>query len=312
MARSHSHPLHPWPPLRLWHLLSLDAPTVAALWCWALARAAGLRLPFLAPLMLAMGTWLLYVADRLLDGLLAASPNTLRERHCFHLEHRRGFLLTGIAVTAILAYLVVTQMPQDVLRENLALGACAVIYLLIVHLPPARRSSPPRLAWSFPKELAVGIVFAAATAVPAWSRLGDTVVWTAARVQLVPEIVLFALLCTLNCVAIETWEDTWEYSQGDTHSLQSRPHAATRSLGRHLLSTALIIDGFAASLLLSGGTRMSQPQAALVALIIAGMLSAFCFPVLDSLRPRISPLALRIAADAALLTPLLFLPWLRG
>src|SRR5271156_21025 len=34
-----------------WHLLSLDAPTVAALWSWFFARAMHLHLPLIPPLL---------------------------------------------------------------------------------------------------------------------------------------------------------------------------------------------------------------------------------------------------------------------
>ena len=54
--------------LRYWHLLSLDAPTVAGLWCWAFGRAVRLHLSPRLPVALALGTWLFYVADRLLDA----------------------------------------------------------------------------------------------------------------------------------------------------------------------------------------------------------------------------------------------------
>ncbi|HEX3435703.1 MAG TPA: hypothetical protein VHT24_02975 [Pseudacidobacterium sp.] len=67
-----------------WHLLSLDAPTVAALWSWSFARAAHVELPILAPLLLAAGTWLVYVADRILDGASRAKYDGLQLRHHFY------------------------------------------------------------------------------------------------------------------------------------------------------------------------------------------------------------------------------------
>ena len=62
-------------PLVLWHLLSLDAPTVAALWTWFIARANHIRLPLASPVAMALAVWMLYAADRLLDArLLDTSP----------------------------------------------------------------------------------------------------------------------------------------------------------------------------------------------------------------------------------------------
>ncbi|MGC2300913.1 MAG: hypothetical protein WA476_19055, partial [Acidobacteriaceae bacterium] len=51
-----------------WHLLSLDAPTVAVLWAWSFARAADVHPSGSALAVLGIGTWLIYVADRLLDA----------------------------------------------------------------------------------------------------------------------------------------------------------------------------------------------------------------------------------------------------
>jgi hypothetical protein len=155
-------------PLRYWHLLSLDAPTVAALWCWAFGRAARLRLAPWLPLALALGTWLFYVADRLLDARLG-SPAELEERHHFHARHRRGLLAAAVPAALLLGMLV-SRMPPALLAAYAGLGVLALGYLACVHWPAGRRCRgrrrfPPWL----PKELAVALLFAAATALPAWS-----------------------------------------------------------------------------------------------------------------------------------------------
>lgn len=74
-------------PLRLWHLSSLDAPTVAAVWSLGFAKTAGVRLPAWAPVLLVFVTWFVYVSDRLLDArsaLRARDIHRLRQRHYFH------------------------------------------------------------------------------------------------------------------------------------------------------------------------------------------------------------------------------------
>ena len=53
-------------PLRLWHLTSLDAPTVAVVWSLSFAWVVGVHLPKWVPVLLAIGTWVAYVGDRLL------------------------------------------------------------------------------------------------------------------------------------------------------------------------------------------------------------------------------------------------------
>ena len=260
-----------------WHLLSLDAATVAALWCLAFARATGVHLPLLAPLLLFAGTWLIYVADRILDGL---HPHTvLRKRHYFYARHRSAFLPAAAIVSCILAWLILTRMQPSVRREDTLLFAAALVYFALVHLRRAEH-------W-LPKEMAVGVIFAAATAVPAFARLGPP------RLRLLAPVLLFAALCWLNCVAIESWERGLR-SSGRQQS--SPPHVSTRWVARHLRAVAACL-ALAAIL-----TPAAVPVRLALSLPVAA--SACALFLLDAASPRLSPLHLRIAADAALLTPL--------
>ena len=261
-----------------WHLLSLDAPTVAALWSWFFARAMHLHIPLFAPLLLALGTWLLYVADRILDGL--RQGELLRERHHFHARHRTAFLSAASLLAVLLAWSVVTRMRPEAVRDNSGIGVFALIYLFAVHRMPAL---------TLPKELAVAILFAAATAVPAWSRLGAGN--ELGKEQLAPAVVFFAGLCWINCVSIEKWE--------------AGINPATRWSSQHLrlIVTMIALFSLAAALL--------APSRGLMTVYLAGFLSSGLLFVLDARSSHLSPLHLRIAADAALLTPLAFLPFAR-
>ena len=151
-------------PAAWWHLLSLDAPTVAALWSWFFASAMHLRMPLTQALMLGLATWLLYVADRILDGLGWHPDSRLHERHHFHARHRTAFLVAGAILTVLLVWSVFTRLRPEALHEDSIILLCALAYLAAVH----RRGRKAR--W-LPKELAVAIVFSAATAVPAWSLI---------------------------------------------------------------------------------------------------------------------------------------------
>ncbi|HTY84864.1 MAG TPA: hypothetical protein VMB19_11635 [Silvibacterium sp.] len=282
--------------LRWWHLLSLDAPSVAALWSWSIGRAIHLHLPPSSPLLLALGTWLVYVADRILDGLPASAPARLRERHLFYARNRKTILAAAAAVGSLLLWLIVTRMSPAARREDTELFAVALVYFCLIHLIGRfRRSGPndPGIERWVPKEAAVAVVFAAAVAVPAWSRLPGE------RALLLPLISIFALLCWLNCVAIEKWETT---------RLNLAPlHASTRWTAHHLRPASSVIS-VAAVLAALQSLRAGSP-APMTALYAACAISAALFPVLDG-----SPLdssQRRIAADAALLTPLLFIFVLR-
>jgi len=268
-----------------WHLLSLDAPTVAALWCWSFARVAHIELPRLAPLLLAVGTWLVYVADRILDGMDRANLERLRERHYFYLQHRTPFLMVGAMVSPVFAWIVFTRMSPAVRLEDAAVFAVAALYFLLVHMHGQAAER-----W-LPKELAVGVLFAAATAVPAWARIAG------ARLVLAPVVAVFALLCWLNCVAIESWESSAGNDSAHATTAWAARHLQALAVGTIVLSLALAFDS------LHDGTRFC--------VLLASALSALLLFWLAHARRNMTAMQLRIGADAALLTPLLFVAWMR-
>jgi hypothetical protein len=260
--------------LRYWHLLSLDAPTVAALWCWAFGRAARLRLAPWLPAALAMGTWLFYVTDRLLDAQLSPET-TLRERHRFHDRHRRRFLSAAAPVALALAVLV-ARMPRSLLAAYCVLGALSLLYLGLVHLPARARGTSLHY---FPKEFATALLFAAASALPAWDEARRRAAGTPRHHPLLLLCPLFALLCWLNCIAIEDWEQ----------------HRHGNRIGW--------LAGLAMAASCVGLLDLPNPLARWLAVAI--ILSSALFLVLD--RSLLRAGGRRIAADLALLTPLLLL-----
>jgi hypothetical protein len=262
-----------------WHLLSLDAPTVAVVWCCAFAASAGVRPPLYAPVALAIATWMLYVADRLLDVRHARATEQLRDRHWFHGRHATA-LLAGLAIAALaLGWIVARDLSRGVLRHELLLGAAVVIYFAAIHFPIRRFAALHRIP---SKEAIVGVIFALAVAIPAWTLAMDSTGLFAA-------VVGFAALCGLNCLVIETME----------HSSAKRSQLPAGS------EKLLLILAAGALALVAFRWRSAQNLLLLSISISSLLLFALC-----RLRHRISSLAFRIAADAALLTPILFAPWL--
>jgi len=231
-------------------------------------------------LLLPLGTWLLYVLDRVLDGLRQSQPALLRERHHFHARHRTAFLWAASLLGVLLAWSVGTYMRPEALRDDFYIGVFALLYLLAVHRGASR----------LPKELAVALLFAAATAVPAWSRLSQSN--ALGRIQLAPAVVFFALLCWINCVGIEKWEG-------------GVLHATTRWAGLHLRPIVTM------TALFSLGAALLAPSPGLAAVYLAAAVSGGLLFVLEARSSRLSPRYLRIAADAALLTPLALIPFAR-
>jgi hypothetical protein len=275
-----------------WHRLSLDAPTIAFVWSCFFARAAHVKLPSFTPFLLALGTWIVYVADRLLDGLDSHTEALLRERHRFYARHRLAFswlLAVAIIVCGVLAF---TRMRRDVLDGNVLLGVIVGAYFALIH---GGGKSVER--W-FPKELIVGCLFAAVTALPTLLRVADGKIFEVAA-----GVTLFAGLCWLNCVAIESWE-TEHARAASTTFLFCGPHFTTRWAGKHLGLTAILVTGIYAGCAIVWIERFSGRVA------LACFMAGLCLTLLDHFRERLGAGALRIAADISLLTPLLVLPWI--
>ncbi len=287
----------PWSaPLRYWHLLSLDAPTVVATWCCAFAYTAHIRLPLLSPLLLGMATWLLYVADRLLDGKFSSDTKLLKQRHHFHARHSTGFLAAALPLTCLVLWLAAYRMDPAPRFEDLLLAAAAGLYLLCVHWPSSRRGHSLGVI----KEVAVALIFAIACVIPAWSR-------HPVHLWLVVNGTLFAVLCWLNCVAIEIWE--------------AAPTGCGRALGSHLSTraTRLTITHCMSgrlqsyclglgivSLVVTALTATVDQRVAAVAGCIA--VSAFLLCILDRCKTRFAPVSVRALADAVLMSPILLVP----
>jgi hypothetical protein len=275
-------------PLALWHLLSLDAPSVATVWTIAVSRAVGLRLPSTAPAAMFVAVWILYAADRLLDARIldtpSAPPTDLEERHRFHHRHRRAFLLciaiSACALTALLRFIDPPAMRLYALLATL-LGA----YLLIIH---ARADSAHRL----PKELAVGIFFPAAVFIPTVARLPQL------RLDLLPIAILLAATCSLNCLFLYAWEHPGQHS---------RAHSSTRWATRHLVALTWIVAALSLCLILTAEIFTAQLLRGTTLLTSCILASSLLLLLLHHLRHRIQPLHLRALADLVLLTPLLLL-----
>ena len=178
-----------------WHLLSLDAPTVAAVWTRFVARVVGVRLPWTEVAAMFVAVWVLYAADRLLDARVLAWGETegLEARHLFHYEHRVGFRWGMVAGCLGLAGLL-PEMERAELRLYVLLGALLVGWFLVIHTA-GRVSKRP-----LPKEFVVGVFFAAAVFVPVVAREP----WL--RRELIVPAVLVGALCSLNCLFILAWE----------------------------------------------------------------------------------------------------------
>jgi hypothetical protein len=257
-----------WP-----NLLSLDAPAVAVVWALLFARARGIYLSPGAIGALALAVWLIYLGDRVLDGRRTRESEDLRERHLFSAQYRTLLLiLVTIGLFAGL-WLVCDQLSLNETRDGLLIAACVGAYMICVH---AGGQAVKRV---LPKEVTVGLLFAAGTALPVWSA-GEF-----PRRALISWL-LFGVLCALNCAAIECWENRERLASPILNWVSSRIGwvavgiAAVAGIAHFLIQTSGAIAGTIA-------------------------IAAALILLLDCLRERLSTAALRVLADAALVVPAL-------
>ncbi len=234
---------------------------------------------------MSVGVWILYVLDRLIDahptqpGERAGSRQELEMRHLFHYRHRAAFAVT-LVFAAILLALLLPRISHAAAGIYLVEAAVVGGYFLLIH------ATSPRIQGAVPKEFLVGLFFAAATFVPTISAAHGN------RAMLTLDALFFIAVCTLNCLYIYAWE----------HPGRRHPHGLTRvALGLLLPGTVALLALSLTIILFSVGPPGGEVY------LIACLLSAAVLLLLHGFRARFSRPSLRAAADAALLTPILFL-----
>jgi hypothetical protein len=260
--------------LQVWHLASLDAPTVAIAWTLGFAWAVNLHLDYWVLVLIATGTWSVYVGDRVLDARRAMRSGELaglRERHYFHWRHRRLLIPIACATAAVAAGLVARCMPAAVRTHDSVLAAAALIYFSSVHTAPRL---PLWLRKLVSKEFVVGLLFTVGCVAPTLTRSHS------ARWSFFACILIFIALAWLNCTAIESWESSLNQTGVFPNAL------------------LLGVVGLAAT----GAFLFTDPRAS--ALAFSAAVSALLLSLLDRARIRISPLTQRTLADLVLMTPL--------
>ncbi|MGH7916201.1 MAG: hypothetical protein ACREQE_01935 [Candidatus Binataceae bacterium] len=269
-------------PLWLWpNILSLDAPVIAIVWQSFFAACFGIRIDAVSLAFLGVGVWIAYAGDRILDGV-GKKPLQETARHRFARVNRGGLTaLIGLAVPIVLL-LSWRLSARPIFRGYLAVGIAVAAYFAIVHL------ASEKLRRHWPKELVVGLLFACGTCAP---FLRASVI----RFDRLPAIILFAAVLWVNAVAIQCWE------AGHERRARLRFKPKITGLAAYHLGGAAIAVGIAALVMFKlSGAASARPLYAAIALA-AGLLEAQ-----ELARGRLSREALRVLADTALLTPLIF------
>jgi hypothetical protein len=247
----------------------------------------GLHIPFqpweIAALTLAV--WIIYISDRILDGLSKPELVALSDRHQFYARHGLGILRGLPPVILIAGWIGLARLGAETRFAGLVMSAAVIFYFLCIH------GNSDRIHEWFPKEIVAGTIFAVGAAIPAWIH------GAAVRNALLPQMLLFAGLCALNCIAIECWE----HNRGE-RQWRKRPYWLIRLADTRIEMIAAVLILCACSIALFVSRNGIRADSAVASIISLSILMA-----IERRSNLLSPQAMRVLADAALLTPVVFL-----
>ncbi len=215
MPGNDNHPPVPW---WLWpSCLSLDAPAIALAWQALFARSAGVELNIGERAALAIAVWIIYAADRVLDGRrLGVHPGTA-VRHRFARRHTR--LITIAIAIAVVAEtgIVLTRLSSQIVAGGIFLGGLTALYFVWNHLAGTRWGR----GWA--KEIVVSVGFAGGA--------GLVALLEAPSFQLIAGVIAFAGLCFVNCLLIAAVERERDLERGERSLASGFPAAAIFARG---------------------------------------------------------------------------------
>lgn len=265
------------------NLLSLDAPLVAVAWLHIFAKTWRLGyLPWESSAILALGVWVVYVADRVLDAsMLSGMPGGLQPRHQFHRRHQRALGVgVGVAVLAALV-LVLTKMPMTIYKHLLPAGVLVAGFFGMSMLTSQEHREVP-----ITKNVLAGVTFAFGTAMMAHIYRWEYSIFDMLMSR---EFKCFAALCILNISAIDVWEHASRAADPEIRAADELTLTVFLTLlGAVALIYALLDD-----------QQLSRP------FYYAVLTGAALLYIINRTRARFSMDALRVLADVALLVPVL-------
>lgn len=228
---SETSPSPAYAPIIWMNLLCLDAPLVALVWQWLFARSFGAHLNWPLRLLLFLTAWLIYLGDRFADTLRLPAGGPGSERHRFCQEHMIGWWIAIVIIFIIDTALALRTLDLQMLLLGGTLAFACAVYLFLNHSLGGKW-------WPIPvKEKSIGVLFAAGTTLAVVGQLpGLTISFAFA-------VVLFAILCTFNCLCIASWERELDAAQGKTSLLTGWPAVARalKPLGLALVVVALVL-----------------------------------------------------------------------
>lgn len=266
-------------------VLSFDAPLVALAWQSALAHGAGVTLHAHHRVILGAAVWLVYAADRWIEGWRLETGQIRTQRHLFYHRWRWPVAVIWSAVAVAALGLAVARLTRAEFISGLLLLVPVLVYLLSHQL--AHRHLP----WRAPKEICVALLFAAGVMLFPWAA--DHHILRGIALPLV----LFGLLCLANCALISLWEGEVDRTHGQTSLALQFPEGAPLV---HALPWVIAV--------LAAGATL-RANASLAPALSCAAASGALLGAVDGAHRRIGRQLARVLVDVALMTPWVPLAW---
>jgi len=275
-------------------VLSLDAPLVAVVWQALFARILGVNLGWYQHVLLGLTVWVVYAADRWIEGWRLSVETVQTQRHFFYIRWRWPVFGIGFAAIVFCAALALTHLGRREWTAGFILVAPILLYLLSHQL--VHRHHP----WRVPKEICIAGIFCLGTALapavlalPAHLQVCHVIrdIGSESLEPLWVPLGLFGLLCLANLALISAWETEVDQKHGQT-SVALQFSRGLRLI--RILPWLLAALGFAATF---GARDMDRTTGLYVAA------SGLLLGCLDRLEFKIGREAARAFVDLALLTP---------
>jgi hypothetical protein len=298
------------------NLLSLDAPLVAVVWMWILAKS--MRVVYVethAYWLLAAAVWSVYVLDRLLDAWrFKGSVEEMSSRHRFHYKYWKLLLPIVMGVIVYCAYSSFHIASDALLTAGVSGTGMVILYILV------RKFDQGEVAYS--KNFIAAMTFSFGVSAPIvvesiqldkgfydlwfhFTSQSDVNFLLALRHGLVNFLlmtvstvgvvfsssflpILFGLLCFVNITGIDLWEKS---RKSDSDEVKEECEA--------LLGSGLFI--LAAISLYLAAYKLSEYERPLCYVV---MVSVALFHLINKNRSKFYLDAQRVLADLAMILPL--------
>jgi len=258
--------------------LCLDAPIVALVWQEFYAKTATTSIAWHHRILIFVAVWLGYAADRWLDSRRHRLNKT--HRHLFFSKHRSLILVTWLCILAAsLFYAAKTLTPAEFIDGcSIAIASGSLTFLI----QTLRGPSKPVLK-SFSTSLLILVSAALFTILPQDQIDSDTALAALSTY----------LLYLANCLAVQRWDYKIDRIQeSDTFTFRYR-----LGFNLYLLSIGQ----------LALGALLFSKQSPFVAMPLASLISLAILYPLDAAGQKLPTETRRLAADAALLSPLVLI-----